>query len=139
VHLSILFSSAHSLLLQVCNFTISCNMSALPLYIEGSINVVKILREDSLVVINAVNIYKYVPFNFINVASWHLFSVTVIFLFSDHLSFFPCAEIFKCIMHFPCDFSLVRSVFISITHFPCTNIFPFCRTESTFSMHNIPR
>jgi hypothetical protein len=64
VHSSIRFGSMCSLSLQVCNFTISCNMSVFPLYIEGVINVVKLLGEASLVVINAINLYEYVPFNF---------------------------------------------------------------------------
>jgi hypothetical protein len=87
VHSSICFFFACSLSLQVCNFTIILMLLAFPLYIEGVINGVKILGESSVDAINEMMLYEYVPFNFINAASWRLFSVTVIFCFFDRWSF----------------------------------------------------
>jgi hypothetical protein len=41
--------------------------SHVPLYIEHVINVVKLLGEASLVAINVIKLFVYVPLNFINV------------------------------------------------------------------------
>jgi hypothetical protein len=103
-----------------------------PLYIEGAINVGKILREDSMVVINAMNLFEYITFNFINANSWCLFSVTVIFHFSNCWSLFWCVDFYKCVMHFLCYFSLVHNVFIFVTHMLCTYIFPFFAPSPLF-------
>jgi hypothetical protein len=48
------------LMLQVCKFTISCELSSFILYIACEINVVKILREASLVVINAMSMFRLI-------------------------------------------------------------------------------
>jgi hypothetical protein len=69
-----------------------------PLYIEGVINVVKLLGEASLVAINAMKLLAYISFNFIYAASWSLFSITVIFHFFDRWSIFRCAELCECVM-----------------------------------------
>jgi hypothetical protein len=84
-----------------------------------------------------MKLVEYASFNSINAPNSCLFSLTVIFHFSDRWSLFRCAELFKCVVHFCCDFSLVRGVFLSVNHMLRANIFSFCRTESTLSAHNI--
>jgi hypothetical protein len=114
VHSSIRFGSACSLSLEVCDFTISCNLSAFPLYIEGFINVVKLLGEASLAAINAIKLYVYAAFNF------HKFFQLTPFCHNRHffaffyrLSFSHALKLFKCVVQFRCDFFVSAQYFAS--------------------------
>lgn len=74
-----------------------------PLYIEPVMNAGKLLGEASLVAMNAIKLFAYVPLSFINSANWCLFAVTVIFhisAFYDRWSLFQHAERLECMVYF---------------------------------------
>jgi hypothetical protein len=111
VHLS----SSCSLALQVCKCTISLVWPVFSLYIEGIINSLNLLGEASLVVINALNLVEYASFSFINSQFMPFYPDDHGFFFSDRWPLFWCATLFRCIVHFFVNFSLVHGVFFLST------------------------
>jgi hypothetical protein len=94
-------------------------------FIEGVIISLNLLKEASLVVINALNIFKYASFNSINTPIHTFLPERPFFWFYDRWSLFRCPALFQCNVHFCYDFFLVRNVFLSASHMLCMTLFLF--------------
>jgi hypothetical protein len=134
VHSYILFSSACSLSLQVCDFIMSCNLFVFPLYIEGVINAVKLLGEVSLATIYAINLYEYVPFNF------HKCRQSVPFSPNHHFSLFQIVGTFSMVLKFfsvPHIFAVNFTLCVVCRPYDACGNFYSHRVEATSTAHCI--